>query len=162
MFTKPGRRNFEKCIHKRVVLEDENGLGIIAASLVCPKVEDDNVEIRVTANDITTHGKSNSLAEDVIRPRNMSARYSERSTAESHIAIAACSTICNGCPFVKLTPVEVSLKRTEIAEQRLEIALLDMRRHEAEAGILAAHQEIAAIESHVATQFQPQPDMLPQ
>ena len=52
MFKSRAQKNFNRCQYRQTEMTTLDDGGILAARLVCPKVEDDNLDVHVRARDI--------------------------------------------------------------------------------------------------------------
>jgi hypothetical protein len=77
------------------------------------------------------------------------------SAATIYVGKEAVSLVCDGCPFSKMSGLEVSGARALAAEERLAVAHNEIRRLEATEALANAYEQIAEIQQRVAPQLPP-------
>ena len=137
------RNNFERCPHKDVTFERNHDNQIVEASLSCPRTEDDGFVVDVRANEIDAEIISRSVSLITQLPgENI---YSSPAAAQKHLGKSACAIACNGCEYATMNPIEVALRRRDIAIERQTVAELDEERLSAQLALREAQHNIDEI-----------------
>ena len=128
------RKNFDRCPHKDVKYSYGRGdvTYILGADLTCPKTEETETPVAITANSMVnkTSGKSpRRLTVDghYRRPGfgeapSMEYTFKTQKWARSWLGKVAAQTICEDCTYAKSTPEEVETLQFDALQHRLKEA----------------------------------------
>lgn len=164
LFRSGAQKNYDRCGHREVVTDKLVDGGILAARLVCPRVEDDGLDVRVRARDLAV-GMSSNDGMRVIEVRdNQTQRYLREdaifespSDATRHLGVEAAKSACNGCQFSKMRPLEVSQARQAADAERLALAESEVERLKTAEALKAAYDELNGLRDSIVRPQLPEP-----
>jgi hypothetical protein len=103
VFSKSGKSRFNVCSHKELTVDDTS------AQLTCPKTVGTGTEVKVDPyafyDERNVHQRKGGDKDDAPTKENL---YRNRTTAVQELAYAAGNMVCKGCPFYKMSRVDVN------------------------------------------------------
>lgn len=153
--SKRGEKNYDRCPHKEVEYT-YRGVRILGATLLCPKMQDEKRSVQVRADGLISHAsrdrelrnRTQSWTWNKGQPDQLVRQaYNDQETATAHLRRSAGELACGGCDYSRLSIVEVSIRRADGAEEKLQAALNDQRRLESEIALNEALSTVNSLET---------------